>query len=141
MTVNVSDVRVVSDSETSDDARQICNDSLDVALELFRPLSPTSMDPEDVAKVMKAITEAVAAQPTSVGANYYAGEVCHLVGEMLGEKNMFAREARQKQRAYRAAMGIKELPNDVRLALRMNLANAYGFAGGNNPNSTCCKKF
>ena len=129
VTVNVSDVRVVSDSETSDDARKICNESLDVALELFRPLSPTSMNPENLAEVMKAITEAVAAQPTSVGANYYAGEVFHWVGETLGEKSMLALEARQKQRAYRAAMGIKELPNDVRLALRINLANAYGFAG------------
>ena len=50
--------------------RKICNESLDVALKLC---SPRSMKPEDVTEIIDALKRALAAQPTLVGANYYAG--------------------------------------------------------------------
>lgn len=50
--------------------RKICNESLDLALKLCRP---RSMKPEDVTEIIDALKRALAAQPTLVGANYYAG--------------------------------------------------------------------
>ena len=131
-TVALSDTKVVRDEDVaSDDEKARSARAVEELREMFAPPEKVPRTKKEMEGVLNAAKKAVKAHPTSVVANYVRGEAYHYVGESQGERGAFKDEVKHKQRAL-AAVGQKigdGVSKDLDVALRINMANAYGYAG------------